>query len=292
MAQGMISPCKVTLIDDLEVGTQTVEYDGSWWDASSGECPTRRLFKLDNPFREDRLTNDGKHLDIEKGDLVNVGGVIMGWYSRKNLSYQRTVPRLGTLGSCTAIVTPVSEEGEDEASEMHTYNGKWMTVDAYEGCPERYYFKLRYALCPSEEWYFQIEDHDLVYDDDEIKGWYSSTKGQYTACKERKVNCVACVRHAPHCKEACGANGNCRVRAANFVCRRCGLDVCKKCLDVAKDGSCAECLGKNVEKQEMEGLFWKSFNFVDENMEPTIVQTTQRPDGMCTQEDSLILPAK
>lgn len=259
MAQGMISPCDVLLIDDATSGKEIFEYSGTWWDASTEECPTKRLFKLDEPFRVDTL--QGKRLDIEKGDLVDVGGVIMGWYSRKNLKYQRTVPRLGTLGTCDAKV--VEDFNEKRKPSSQTYDGKWTTAEAYEGCPERYYFKLKYAIALPDEWHFEIEDHDLVYDDDEIKGWYSSTKGKYTACPEQKVNCVACVRHVPHCKEACGENGNCRVRSANFVCRRCGLDVCKKCYEIA-GSACAECFGKHVEKPKLEGLFWKSFDFVEE----------------------------
>jgi hypothetical protein len=177
----------------------------------------------------------------------------------------------------TCDATVIHDVNEKKKPHLHTYDGKWTTAEVYEGCPERYYFELTCAISLPDEWHFEIEDHDLVYDDDEIKGWYSIVKGKYVPSPEQKVNCVACVRHAPHCKEACGENGNCRVRSANFVCKRCGLDVCKKCLEVNKDGSCAECFGKEVEKPKLEGLFWKSFKFVDENMGPIIIQ---KPDRM------------
>lgn len=176
MSLGNFAHCFVFIDDDHSLSKKGYTYKGVWWNSHTEECPSRAKFILENPISVDCK------IQVQKEDLIIEDDKILGWYSRKHFRYQRTVPKNGVLGQCEVNVV------DDGETTTHVYGGKWISSTTYEGCSERYFFKLKYKLPLSEEWHFDIEDHDLVYDDDEICGWYSITKDTYTACPQKKIS--------------------------------------------------------------------------------------------------------
>jgi hypothetical protein len=128
------------------------------------------FFRLDTPLEISKLPG----LGVRDRDVYKGNGTIVGWYSKVEGAYVAldcTEPKV-----CTVKTT----EGN-----IRVFKGTWKTEQ--EGCLTFHSFDLEEPLGENDIDDLQMNISDILFDYDEVTGWFSSAIGEYSPLDDKAI---------------------------------------------------------------------------------------------------------